>query len=492
MKREGVLALAVRGVTVRTGLSLLLKVLTALQSFVFARLFLPQEQGAFSTAVLVTSVALLFVEIGLRQYIVQSDEDPRRVMDTAFTLTLVFGVGVFVLLFISAPMVAAIFNEPNLTLYVRFMSYVAFTNLSLLPICLWEREMRFGLTSLPDVVKFFVNFFTVIVSTGLLGAGVWGLFYGSFLGFLSSSIVIWLLAPYRPRPRWDGRIARQLLSFGLPLVGSAILAFISWQGDDLTVRYFWGETELGFYVLGFYMPDYLLQLIQMSHTVMVSAFAKVKYDQAKLRRAFNLSSKYLAIFSLYLGVGLAVFAPQVIHHLYTDRWASAVPLVQLFALSAALRASTGYHWQGLLIIDGRTRYIMVINLLTAIFFCVVGIPLIYFLGGLGGALYSLLQQVVMNPFVRLPVIRRRTGDLSYLGEIWKPFIAVFVAGFFTYWGLVPQIHSVLAWIIVGVGYSVLYFGTLLLLDRNLLQEALALASQTVLGAEKGQATLAGR
>jgi O-antigen/teichoic acid export membrane protein len=473
VKKQSLTAQAIRGVSIRTGISLVVKIFTAMQSFVFARLFFPKDLGVFNTAILVTSIVGLFVEMGLRQYIVADDDDPRRTMDTMLTLTLGLGVGFFAITFlIAAPLAANILDNPDLKNYIRFMSYLGFANLCSLPTGLWEREMRFGISVLPDLAKFFAGFTATVIATWLLGMGVWGLFCGHLVGFLANAVVIWTLAPYRPRLGWDVQKVRKLIVFGYPLLASAVLSFVSWQGDDLLVRLFRGDAELGIYITGFYMSDYLLQIIQMTHPVMLSAFAKVKDNKENLRQAFNLSGKYLAIGSLFLGIGLVVFAPQVIHYLYGDRWAAAIPLVQLFALSAAFRAATGYHWQSLLIIQGRTRHIMVVNALSALFLCLVGAPLIFLFGGLGGAIYSFVQQLVMNPFVRLPVIKKATGDLSYLKKIWQPFVAASVAGPLIYFRVTPWIHSIPTLVLAGVLYSIIYFGVLLLLDRTLVAESL--------------------
>lgn len=478
MKRPSLTTQAIRGVSIRTGLSLVMKMFTAMQSFIFARLFFPEDLGIFNTAILITSIVALFAEMGLRQYIVRDDDDPRRTMDTMLTLTLILGVGFFAVTFlVVAPLAANIFDNPDLRNYIRFMSYLGFVNLCSLPVGLWEREMRFGITVLPELAKFFTGFGTTVIATWLLGMGVWGLFYGHLAGFLANALVIWIWSPYRPHLRLDVQKARRLIVFGYPLLASAVLGFVSWQGDDLLVRFFRGDAELGVYITGFYMPNYLLQIVHMSHPVMLSAFAKVKNDREKLRQAFNLSSKYLAIGSLFLGVGLVVFAPQVIHYLYSDRWAAAVPLVQLFALSTAFRAATGYHWQSLLIIQGRTRYIMMVNAASALFLCLVGVPLIYLFGGLGGAIYSFVQQLVMNPFVRLPVIKRETGDLSYLKEVWRPFVAAGVAGTLIWFGLSPHVHGIPMLVLAGILYSLFYFGVLLLLDRTLVKEGLGLVQR---------------
>lgn len=118
--------------------------------------------------------------------------------------------------------------------------------------------------------------------------------------------------------------------------------------------------------------------------------------------------------AVFFGCALALFTPDLIGLIYGREWLEAVPLVRLFAVAFILRAATGYHWYSLAVLFGRTRYIMWCGIASAAFMMVVGTPLIWRFGLLGGAYYSLAQLGIMGPLVRFPLIRQTLGDLSYL------------------------------------------------------------------------------
>jgi O-antigen/teichoic acid export membrane protein len=121
-----------------------------------------------------------------------------------------------------------------------------------------------------------------------------------------------------------------------------------------------------------------------------------------------------------VGLGLAAFAAPLIGLVFGPEWTEAAPLLSLFAVAFALRASTGLNWGALAVLADRTGYVAAVSAATAVFLVVVGLPLIWWLGPVGGAVYSLVQVLVMGPVVRLPLIRDVVGDLSFLRGTWRP------------------------------------------------------------------------
>jgi len=458
----------VRGLVVQVSTSLGLKLLTIAKTFVFARLFAPEDFGIFATASMVVSFVLLFGKLGIRQAIIRHKEDPRRLMDTALTLSLLIGFLFFTTIFLIAPFAANLFNSSDLTLYVRFLSYSAFGATLTLPAALWDREMRFGISKLPSLAALVGNFTVTVVSAKVLHLATWSLFWGGLAGFVANTVAVWALAPYRPRPKLDLSLARQLYSFGWPLLISSILGFIVWQGDDLMVRYFWGDEELGYYTVAFYMPMYLTEIVGMVSSVLFPAFSKVQDSTDKLEYAFSMSNKYLAIISVPIGMGMCVFAPQIIHYLYTDKWVPAIPVLRVFAIAFMFRVATGYNWTLLPISRGRTKVIMYANLLGTIIMFSMGLCFIKRYGPLGGAMVNLANVLTTTMAFRYYVIKRELGDLSYLKQVWKPIVSGVVSAMIIAMVLSQVTATLIIFATLVILYLLIYVVILWLLEGNLL------------------------
>ena len=465
----------VKGVITQVALSMGLKLLTMIKIFVFARIFAPEDFGIFATAGLVVSFVMLFGEMGMNQAIIRHKEDAKKLMDTAFTMNILVAFLFFVVIFALAPVAARIFDNPDLVLFIRFLSYSAFGAALTLPSVMWDREMRFGISKLPTLFSLIATFIVTIVAAVVYNLGTWSLFFGGFAGFIANMATIWAIAPYKPHPRFDLSQAKQLYLFGWPLLISSILGYMVWQGDDLMVRYFWGDTELGYYTIAFYLPMYLTQIVNMVSSVLLPAFSKVQDYKEKLEYAFTMSNKYLAIICVPIGMGMCVFAPQIIHYLYSDKWAPAIPVLQIFALAFMFRVSTGYNWTLLVISKGKTKYPMYANLIVAIAFFVVGYPLIKNYGMVGGAAYNLFIAFLITPIIRAYIIKRELGNLKFLKSVYPAIISGCISGstIYYFFNNILIIYNIIL-------FLVFYLVSLLVLDKKLIPEVKMIYKQYIL------------
>jgi len=461
----------IRGLLTQGVLSVGLKLLTMAKTFVFARLFAPEDFGVFATAGMVVSFVMLFGEMGINQAVIRQKENPERLMDTALTLNLLVVCLFFVVIFSIAPLAAKIFRNPDLTLYIRFLSYSAFGGMVNLPGSLWDRELRFGMSNLPRYVVLVCGFLATVICVIYFHLGVWSLFVGGLVSFLINGIFVWIIAPYRPRFKFNRADAKALYSFGWPLLISSVLGFIVWKADDLMVRYFWGNEQLGYYTIAFYMPMYLSQIAEMTNGVLFPAFSKVQDATDKLDYAFRMSNRMLAVVSVPLGFGVCIFAPQIIHYFYSDKWLPALPLLQIFAAASTIRVITGYNWNILVISRGRTKEPMYGLLGLSLLTLTLGTYLIASHGALGGAIFNAISVIVwMIPF-RLYIIQRELGHVKFLNGIWKPLLSGIVSATIAFYSLrAGSLQRLPLLMIPGAIFVLVYLIVLYALDREIIED----------------------
>jgi len=198
-----------------------------------------------------------------------------------------------------------------------------------------------------------------------------------------------------------------------------LVGFVSARGDDLAVRYFHGDAAYGLYALAFYVPALLQEAVWAVDRVSLPVFSGSSNREA-LKSAFIGSVRVSSALAAPLGLGLAAFAAPVVSTIFGDQWRGAVPVLALFAISFGLRAATGLNWGALAMSVGRTRYLAGAAVATGAAMLLIGIPLIAWLGPIGGAVYSLGQLGVFGPLVRLPLVKSILGDLSFLQATWRP------------------------------------------------------------------------
>jgi O-antigen/teichoic acid export membrane protein len=200
-------------------------------------------------------------------------------------------------------------------------------------------------------------------------------------------------------------------------------------------------------------------------------FAKQKDYRDKLAQNLLSLQRSLSYVNLPLTVGLMLTSPLLVPVLYGDKWASAVPLVQILCIFAILNG-----------IGGPTQIIRTaLGHVRFNFYWTSATGVLYGLGMWVGAAYGLSGMVWARTLVGFALafcligITLRfidSGLLSFLSAVRKPALAAVVMSAAVYpaivlgRGLPALVHLILA---VAVG-AVVFVSAALLLDREFVEK----------------------
>ncbi len=405
------------------------KLLLLIQTVVVARLYGPEALGGLALLLLIVNGVGTAFSPGLDRYLLQSDlRQVQRRTDTAFTLSLATALVAVGLLWAIAPWVLTTFRVEARVAPLRILALTLVAPATLLPAVLWERQLRLGRANIPAMLTPLL-FSVLAVAGALAGRAHLSTLVAAQVGATAAaSIVAWVTAPYRPRLSLEPPELRSASIFALPLLAAGFLGFLVAQGDDLLVRYFTDDRRLGLYTIAFYVPAQLLALVDVIGRLAISVMADLRDTPGAVKEVFAEFSAYVAILVVGLGGGIILLARPLVLLLYGPEWVPVVPLVRIFAAAFIIRGVSGFHWQALAILNGRTRYILGTSLLSVLFLALTAPALIWHFGLYGGALFSILQLAVMGPMVRFPLIRDVLGDLRFLRTAVRPLLLGAAAG----------------------------------------------------------------
>ncbi len=83
-----------------------------IRTIILARLLAPEDFGLLGIAMLAIATLETFSQTGFNAALIQKKENVESYLDTAWTVSAVRGVLLFLILFLSAPLVATFFNSP--------------------------------------------------------------------------------------------------------------------------------------------------------------------------------------------------------------------------------------------------------------------------------------------------------------------------------------------------------------------------------------------
>jgi O-antigen/teichoic acid export membrane protein len=316
---------------------LLPKVFQPLFTLVLARLLTPSDYGIIGIAVLVIGLARMVESMGLSQALIQTDEDVEESANVVFWSNLGLSGLLYIILFLTAPFAADFFAEPRVTLVLRIMGLqLVLSAFDDVQEALLRRNFQFqqlvGRRLIPALTPALVS-----IPLAVAGFGYWSLVAGTLSGTLLGVILLWKVSDWRPRFRFDVRIARLLLGFGAFVAVESLQSWALNYGDNLAVGYFLGIEGLGYYNLGFTLTVILTgYAISPLTSVAYSAFSRLKTDSEELQRLFIDSTRMLAIVVFPLALGLSLAAEPVVSVVLGAKWSGAIPAVRILAIMPGL------------------------------------------------------------------------------------------------------------------------------------------------------------
>lgn len=313
------------------------KLLTFVSTIILARLLAPEQFGVVAIALLAIGYLDVIGDLGVAAALIYQRGDVERAANVAFGVSLAAGAGLWALMMLAAPWVAAYFGQPAVAPMLRVLALTlliqSFGNVQA---ALLSKELEFRRALLPDLARSAAKGFGAI-GLALLGWGAWSLVWGQVLGAAAATAALWIVHPLRPRLTWDAVIARGMLSYGLQIVALQGLSAVWDTADYVIVGKRLGSADLGLYQQAFRVSDLLIvNLCFVLGRVLFPSYAKLGDEPASIGRGVLATLRYVALVTLPLSIGLCAAAPLFVSAVFGPKWLGMIPALQLLALRAGL------------------------------------------------------------------------------------------------------------------------------------------------------------
>lgn len=451
-----------------------------------ARLLTDVDFGLVTLAMFFVQFAQIFVDQGLGDALIQRRELTRSAMDTAFWVALLTGLALLALGLVLAAPISAVVGEPRLTpiLAVLSLSFLI-TSFSSVQLALLRRELAFRSLALRRLAAGLISGL-LGVALAFLGFGPWALVAQQLSWGAVSILLLWTASPWRPGLGFSRADFRSLFGFGINVVGSDVMTFLSRNSDNLMVGAFLGAAPLGLYGVGYRILDTTQTLLVNTALKLVfPTFSQLQTDADRLRRAYSRVNRALSVIILPGYIGLALVAQEAVPLLFGQQWRESGPVATTLFLigpSLSLQVLSG----ALLYSNGRPDVALRFRLLTTAAH-VVG----FFIAAVVfQSIVAVAAAFVIGSYLLLPVIlylvRRYAGIpiLGHLMEVRWPALATLIMAAAVLAVKFALLGHVAAWVLlvaeIATGF-VTFEVALFLLERALFMEVLTFGLQALPG-----------
>jgi len=408
----------------------------------YSFMFLPGEYGVVTNMYAYVAFFLVLLTYGMEtsyfRYASKSD-DPEKVYSTSLvsllftTLSFVFLSSVF------RQEIANLLQYPNHPEYILWFALIlgidAFTAIPFARLRLNNRPVKFAFIKLVFIAfnigfnLFFISLCPKIISNNpdsvirLVYSEEIGVGYVFISNLLASTITLLLLLPeiFRMNFVFDGKLLRQMLSYGFPILIVGLTGMVNQNIDKVLLPFLIPEEQNPMFQLGVYGANYKLAvLMNMFIQAFRYAFEPFFFAQSGSKddpKVYATVMKYFVIFGLLIFLGMVLYIDIIKVIIDTEYHVGlkVVPIVLLANLFFGIYFTLSLWYK----LTDKTRYGAYMALVGATITLVLNIVLIPVMGYMGSAIavftcflvMMILSYILGHKFYPVPYDLKRI--LSY-------------------------------------------------------------------------------
>ena len=302
-----------------------------------ARLLTPADFGLVAMAMIVLSFLDAWSDIGVQYALIHNPKPSIASYNTAWTLRLLQGIVVAVLIAVIAPFAAMYFREPRVTLLLWVLSAApVITSLRNIGVIDFRKELRLEKEFKLLVTSKLLSVAGTIVCAWYL-RNFWALVFGILSGTLIEVIGSYIIHPFRPRLSLVE--ARSFRGYWFATLANGVGHFTEAKLDEILVGRYGSTSTMGVYSLASEFGQLpVTELAAPLNKTLVPTMSLLQLETGRLRTAFLNYVQALAFLIVPACVGLALVSHSFLRVVLGEQWTGGALVMQILALFAILRS----------------------------------------------------------------------------------------------------------------------------------------------------------
>lgn len=317
----------------------LLQVINLLFAVIIGRILDPSDFGVVGVLTIFSAIASTMQESGFTAALVNRKIVDPEDYNSVFWFNILISVTLYLILFLSAPLIARFFHNPVLVRLSRFVflgfligSFGTAQNAWLL------KHMKVKEKSLASIIAVLVAG-TVTVILALNGFSYWGIAIQNVLSVAVNTLCLWIASSWRPTFHISLLRAWEMFGFSVKILITNTVAIANYHLFSVVFGRFYTEYEVGIYNQANKWNSAGYSTIDgMVHSVVLPALVEARDDKKRQTRVFRKMLRFVAFISFPLMFGLSLIAPDFITIFLTDKWAESGYLLRLLSIGGSVYA----------------------------------------------------------------------------------------------------------------------------------------------------------
>jgi O-antigen/teichoic acid export membrane protein len=400
------------------------QLLSAAFGIVLARILSVEDYGLIGMLAIFQVITNNLLNFGFTNAIYNKPKPAHRDYSALFWFSVFVSVFLYITVFFSASLIADFFNENRLILLTRILFIsVIFNALNIVPSTILLKEICIKTKTLIDLSCTLVACIIGAI-LAITGFGYWALAIQSLTAPFLSVFIYAVVVKWRPSFKINLSPLKELFGFSIFIFLTNLVWQISNNVMSVLLGRFYTTKDVGFYVQGKKWSDFAsAAVINSINQVAQPVLSGITNDNERQLAAFRKMLRFGAFVSFPLILGFASVAKEFIFITIGEKWANAVPFLQIFCLWSAFTFMWNLY-SNLVYSHKKSKIYLLITIIVCVlqFFTIFGLyyagmPIVSFVAGYVAACFIglFIWQFYAKKLIGI-TLRHLVNDVgSYLG-----------------------------------------------------------------------------
>lgn len=325
---------ALRGMSSQAIVTIALGVLEIASFSIMSRLLSQEDFGYYAVISAITTVFASFSESGIGSALIQRKVVTERFIDNSFTMGLILGTMLMILLILLSYPLSILLSDSSLTIPLILMSITLLCNcLTSVNTSIMYRRLEFLRVGSINLISLVITTIVAIVFA-IHGYGYYAILSKAVLTSVLSFVMSYFMLKTKFHLRIDKDIVDSIWSYSGWLMISVLFRNLAQQIDRLLMSNLLSVSSLGMYN----RPKEFINQISSKigsifDTTLFPVLSQVQDNFDSIRSAYRRSIYFLNVGSLVITMAFVVNSQLIIRIFFGTQWMNILPTFQILSIT---------------------------------------------------------------------------------------------------------------------------------------------------------------
>ena len=298
---------------------------------VIARILLPEDYGLVAMLAIFTAIAKMIMDSGFSIALINRKTIVHKDYNAVFWFNILAGIGMYIVLFFIAPLIALFYNQPVLTNLSRilFLSFVL-SSAGIAHNAILLKKIQAKQRGIIDIVSVFISGSTGLV-LALNGFAFWALAIKQVVETFIAVLLRWYFSKWKPTFHFDFSPLKEMFGFSIKLFITNVFIQISSNLFSAVLGKLYGKVDTGYYAQGSKWAGLGNSVVvETINGIAQPVLVEAKTDIPRQVKIFRKMIRFGAFITFPTLLCLAFASREFVLITIGEKWLDSVIYLQLF------------------------------------------------------------------------------------------------------------------------------------------------------------------